>query len=111
MFAIIQSLGRQYRVTQGDLIKVDHLKDDKDSEVKPGTRIAFTQVLALGNDTGTLQMGKPFLTGVAVEAEVVEHGKEKKIHSFKMKRRKGFKKKIGSRREYSVLKINEIKAA
>ena len=115
MFAIVEALGRQYRVSAGDLIKVDHVatgeKSGLENSVKPGTKLALTKVLAVGSDSGSLQIGTPFLKNVSIEAEVVEHGKEAKIYPFKMKRRKGYRRKKGFRRAYSVIRISEIKAA
>jgi large subunit ribosomal protein L21 len=115
MFAIIEALGRQYRVSAGDLIKVDHLAVDNKSglenSLKVGTKLAFTKVLALGSEAGSLQVGTPFLKDVSIQAEVLEHGKEAKIYPFKMKRRKGYRRKKGFRRAFSLIKIGEIKAA
>ncbi len=110
MFAIVEALGRQYRVALGDLIQVDRIAE-KGEDVKPGTKLALTNVLAVGSDSGALQVGAPYLKNVSVQAEVVEQSKEKKIYPFKMKRRKGYRRKKGFRRAYSVLKITEIKAA
>jgi len=108
MFAIVEALGRQYRVSPGDLIQVDHVSDEG---AELGAKLELTKVLAVGMDSGSLKVGSPFLNGAKVQAEIVEHGRDAKIYPFKMKRRKGFRKKKGFRRSFSVLKINEIIAA
>ena len=72
MFAIVEALGRQYRVSAGDLIKVDHIpsgeKSGLENSVKPGTKLAFTKVLAVGSDSGSLQVGTPFLKNVSINS-------------------------------------------
>jgi large subunit ribosomal protein L21 len=112
MFAVIESLGRQYKVSVGDVIHVDRISQEN-TEAPVGSPIVFTQVLMLADqdtDSGA-QIGKPFVSGAQVLGEIVEQGKDKKVIAFKKKRRKGFKKKIGHRRQYSAVMIKEIKAA
>jgi len=110
MFAIIESLGRQYKVSVGDTIRVDKPVKDLESAAS-GTPIVFTQVLMLGDESKTPQVGKPYLEGATVAGEIVRHGKEKKVISFRKNRRKGYHKKKGFRRAYSEILIREIKAA
>lgn len=110
MFAVIESLGRQYKVSEGDVIKVDHIQE-AGSEVEPGTELVFTQVLMLGGSEAESKVGAPYINGASVKAELVENGKEKKLISYKKKRRKGYERKLGFRRQYSAVKIKAIKAA
>ena len=116
MFAIIETLGRQYKVSVGDKIKVDRI-----AEAQPGqprtdapenTKITFNQVLFVGTDDGsTAKVGTPCLNGATVVGRVVEQGKDKKGVAFKKKRRKGYTRKVGFRRAFTTVEIQEIKAA
>lgn len=106
MFAIFESLGRQYKVSVGDRIRVDHIPESPEA----GTQVVFNQVLMV-SEADSSKLGKPFLEGASVTAEFLNEGKEKKQIAFKKKRRKGFHKKIGFRRKYSELIIRNISAA
>ena len=109
-YAIIESLGRQYKVSVGDTIHLDKMNEEQSSEALPeGSKVIFTQVLAI-ND-GEAKFGKPFIQGATVMGELVRQDKDKKVIAFKKKRRKGYHRKVGSRRQFSVVKIKEIKAA
>lgn len=108
MFAVIETLGRQYKVSVGDKIKVDRIAKDKE-DVPEGTAIVFDRVLMIGGDES--QVGTPILAGASVAAKVVEQGKEKKVLAFKKKRRKGYTRKVGFRRSFTVVQIESIKAA
>lgn len=110
MFAIFESLGRQYKVSVGDIIKVDLIAGGIE-EAPVGSKIIFTNVLAVGDADKDLQVGKPYLDSCSVTAELIEHAKDKKVIAFKKKRRKGYRRKIGFRRAYTTLRIQEIKAA
>jgi large subunit ribosomal protein L21 len=109
MFAIIETLGRQYKVSVGDRIKVDRISKDKTAATE-GTQLTFDRVLLVAK-TGELQLGNPVVSGASVSGKIVEQGKEKKVYSFKKKRRKGYKRLVGFRRPYSVVEIESIKAA
>ena len=105
MFAIIETLGRQYKVSIGDRIKVDHIPAETGA-------VTFNQVLFVGsNDGETIKIGTPVLSGATVTGKIVEQGKEKKVIAFKKKRRKGYMRKVGSRRMFTVVEIDNIKAA
>jgi large subunit ribosomal protein L21 len=110
MFAIFESLGRQYKVSVGDVIRVDKI-NSPEGEAPVGTQVAFDQVLMFGSSETEAKLGKPWLLGTQVVGEVVEQGREKKGYAFKKKRRKGFKKKIGFRRAFSSVLIKDIKTA
>ncbi len=101
MYAIIQTGGKQYKVSPGDEIKVEKINED------PGTEITLDKILAISTDEG-LEVGRPYLEDKKVKAKVMRHGKNKKIIVFKFKRRKNYKRKKGHRQLYSIIKIEEI---
>ena len=103
MYAVIRTGGKQQTVAEGDVIKVEKLSGDA------GSRIEFKDVLMVGSDK-EIKVGQPTLVNVKVVGEVVEQGKAKKVIAFKMKRRKGFHKKIGHRQQFTSVRIKEIKA-
>ena len=102
MYAIIKNGGKQYKVQVGDYVNVDRL------DAQPKEKIEVTEVLAL-ND-GELKVGTPFVNGAVVELEVVVDGKDKKVITFKKRRRKDSKVKRGFRRQYTRVKVVSIKA-
>ena len=102
MYAVIRTGGKQQTVAEGDVIKVEKLSGDA------GSRIEFKDVLMVGMDK-EVKIGQPTLANVKVVGEVVEQGKAKKVIAFKMKRRKGFHKKIGHRQQFTSVRIKEIK--
>jgi large subunit ribosomal protein L21 len=108
MFAVIETLGRQYKVTVGDKIKVDRISKDR-TDAPEGSAVTFDRVLMIGGESP--KIGTPVLSGATVSAKVVEQGKEKKVLAFKKKRRKGYSRKVGFRRSYTVVQIESIKAA
>lgn len=103
MYAVIRTGGKQQTVSEGDVIKVEKLSGDA------GSQIEFKDVLMVGMDK-EVKIGQPALADVRVVGEVVEQGKSKKVIAFKMKRRKGFHKKIGHRQQFTSVRIKEIKA-
>jgi large subunit ribosomal protein L21 len=102
MYAIIKNGGKQYKVQVGDYVNVDRL------DAQPKEKIEVTEVLAL-ND-GELKVGTPFVNGAVVELEVVVEGKDKKVITFKKRRRKDSKVKRGFRRQFTRVKVVSIKA-
>ncbi|MBR5574920.1 MAG: 50S ribosomal protein L21 [Alphaproteobacteria bacterium] len=96
-YAIFQTGGKQYRVKQGDIIKVEKLEADG--------KIEFDQVLMIGD-----KVGSPFVEGAKVVAEVVEQKRADKILVFKKKRRQNYRRTAGHRQFITVLKITEVKA-
>lgn len=102
MYAVIRTGGKQQTVAEGDVIKVEKLSGDA------GSQIEFKDVLMVGMDK-EVKLGQPTLANVKVVGEVVEQGKAKKVIAFKMKRRKGFHKKIGHRQQFTSVRIKEIK--
>ncbi len=104
MFAIVKTGGKQYRVTEGVVVKVEKL----DGEV--GKKITLDEVLMVGDDKA-VKVGEPLVKGAKVTAEVLEQKKDKKITVFKKKRRHNYRRKVGHRQEITVLRITKIAGA
>ena len=104
MYAIIESCGRQYKVSEGDLVFFEKL------DVEEGKKVTFENVVLVSND-GKVQVGAPYVNGAVVEGKVVSHGKAKKIIVFKMKPKKGERKTQGHRQPYTKVEITSIKVA
>jgi large subunit ribosomal protein L21 len=102
MYAVIKTGGKQYRVAPGDTLKVESLAADI------GQQVQISEVLAVV-DGGTLKTGTP-LSGAAVTATVVGHGRHDKVTIFKMQRRKHFQKHAGHRQNFTELRIDSIAA-
>ncbi len=100
MYAIIATGGKQYKVSEGDIIKVEKLG------VAEGETVTFDQVLAVNN--GTLAIGTPTVAGATVTASVVREGKEKKVIVYKYKNKTGYHKKNGHRQLFTQVKIEKI---
>jgi large subunit ribosomal protein L21 len=103
MYAVLETGSKQYRVSAGDTLQIDRL-----TTVEAGQPVTFDRVL-LVNDDGKLSVGSPTVASATVVADVIEHIRGEKKIAYKMKRRKGFRKTIGSRAELTVVKIKEIK--
>jgi len=104
MYAVIRTGGKQYLVGQGDFVKVEKLPGDV------GQEVVFDEVL-LVNDGSELKLGKPVVEGARVRGTIVEQGRSKKIIVFKMKRRKGYRRKQGHRQYYTGVKVEAIETA
>ncbi|HJW71726.1 MAG TPA: 50S ribosomal protein L21 [Geothrix sp.] len=103
MFAIIKTGGKQYRVAEGDIIRVETLeKNTKEA-------FSFDEVLLVDKD-GDLKIGKPFLAGATVEAEVITHDRSKKVFIFKKKKTTTYQRTQGHRQNYTEVRIKAIKA-
>ena len=101
MYAIIQTGGKQYRVSEGDVISIEKLN------AAEGEEVVFDQVLTVVAD-GDVKIGKPVLEGAKVTAKVVEHGKGKKILVFKYKAKSNYRKRQGHRQPYTKVEISKI---
>lgn len=101
MYAIIEAGGKQYRVSEGDLIEVER----RSGEV--GQAVDFQEVLLIG-DQETIHVGKPVLAGARVVGTIAEQGKAAKIIVFKFKRRKKYRKKQGHRQLFTRVRIDQI---
>lgn len=102
MYAIIETGGKQYRVSEGDVIRVEKL------EIADGEKITFDKVLLVAEEEGKLNVGKPYVDGAVVEAVVEKQGKAKKIIIFKYKSKKDYRKKQGHRQPFTQIKIEKI---
>jgi len=102
MYAIIATGGKQYKVAEGDIIKVEKLGVDA------GETVTFDQILAVNN--GELTVGCPTVAGATVSATVVKEAKAKKVIVYKYKRKTGYHKKNGHRQLYTQVKIDKINA-
>lgn len=100
MYAIIATGGKQYKVSEGDVIKVEKLG------AEAGSKYVFGQVLAVCDDT--LTVGTPTVEGAAVEASVLGDGRAKKVIVYKYKRKTGYHKKRGHRQHYTAVRIEKI---
>lgn len=103
MYAVLLTGGKQYRVQEGDVLFVEKLNAEVDSQVE------LTEVLAVSNGE-TLTVGKPMVEGAKVVAKVVAQGKAKKITVFKYKAKKDYRRKNGHRQPYTKLVIEKIEA-
>ena len=101
MYAVIETGGKQYRVSEGDVVRVERLKSAVGDEVS----ISDVHLVADG-DQGTV--GRPTVAGASVRGTVVEEGRGRKVVAFKKKRRKGYRRKIGHRQSYTALRIDKI---
>ena len=101
MYAIIETGSKQYRVSEGDVIKVEKLKGNV------GDAVEINDVLLIKKENET-KVGNPMISNAKVVGEIVETGKGKKIIIFKFKRRKNYRRKRGHRQPYTTLKINQI---
>jgi len=101
MFAVIKTGGKQYKVAADDVIQIEKLGQDADSQV------VFDNVLMVGNDAD-VTVGAPLVEGASVVGELVENKRGKKIIIFKKRRRQNSRRKNGHRQEYSVVKITDI---
>ena len=102
MYAIIATGGKQYKVAEGDVIRVEKLG------VAAGEAYTFDQVLAVGGEE--LTVGCPTVAGASVSATVIEAGRGKKVIVYKYKRKTGYHKKNGHRQTYTQVKIEKINA-
>jgi|TARA_B100000949_G_scaffold40434_1_gene34273 large subunit ribosomal protein L21 len=103
MYAVVRTGGKQYRLGVGDSVKVEKLPDEV------GNIVELSQILMV-SDGGEVKVGTPLVTGASVKAEIVGHGRNKKIRVFKMKRRKQYRRTQGHRQAFTQLKVTEINA-
>ncbi|MBD3796192.1 MAG: 50S ribosomal protein L21 [Campylobacterales bacterium] len=102
MYAIIKNGGKQYKVQEGDILKFDKMS------LEPEATIEIKEVLAVNN--GELKFGAPYVEGAVVTAEVISEGRDKKVITFKKRRRKDSKVKRGFRRDHTRVRITKIAA-
>jgi large subunit ribosomal protein L21 len=104
MYAIIRTGGKQFRAEPGKTLRIPSLA------IEPGETVTFDEVL-LGSSGDAVQVGAPLVSGAAVTAEVVRHGRGEKIVIFKHKRRKNYRRKQGHRQGFTEVRINDIRLA
>ena len=101
MYAVIKTGGKQHKVAEGEILKVEKLKASE------GEPVDITDVLLIEKD-GEVTLGSPFIEGAKVTAKILRHGKEDKVTIIKMKRRKDHRKKQGHGQNYSEIQIEQI---
>ena len=100
MFAVIKAGGKQYRVAEDQVLKVEGV------EGEPGTIVQIAEVIMLGGDQP--QLGNPTISGASVAAEIIEHGRGPKVIAFKKRHRKNSRRKRGHRQDFVLIRISEI---
>ena len=100
MFAVIKAGGKQYRVAEDQVLKVEGIKGE------PGTIVQIGDVIMLGGDKP--QIGSPMISGASVAAEILDHVRGAKVIAFKKRRRKNSRRKRGHRQEFTLIRITEI---
>jgi len=104
VYAVIESGGKQHKVTEGEILRVEKL------DAESGTEIVFDKIMMVKTDDDKVMIGKPYIENASVTAEVVDQGKHKKIIIFKYKRKKNYQRKQGHRQRYTALRIKAIAA-
>ncbi len=104
MFAIIKTGGKQYRVKQGETLRVEKLP------VEAGATVEFSEVLLIAGEGEALKIGQPTVAGAKVVAKVVAQERGPKITIFKFRRRKNYRRKSGHRQAYTAVRIEAIQA-
>ncbi len=104
MYAIIESCGRQYKVSEGDVVFFEKL------EAEEGKKVTFDNVVLVSNGK-KVEVGTPYVKGVKVEGKVVSHGKGEKILVYKYKAKKNYRRTQGHRQPYTKVEITKIKTA
>jgi len=102
MYAVLETGGKQYRVTPGEIIRIEKIPGEK------GEEVLFEKVL-LVSDEKEIKIGHPYINGAVVKGVIVQQGRGKKIIVFRFKRRKRYHKKRGHRQYFTAVRIEEIK--
>jgi len=101
MYAVVKTGGKEYRISQGDLIRVEKM------EGKVGDQVTMKDILMVSHE-GQVQVGNPLLANAVITGEIVQQVKGKKVLTYKMKRRKNYRRTKGHRQTYTYIKVNEI---
>ncbi len=104
MYALVEILGKQYKVEQGSVLKVDHIQKDK------GSSVEFPSVLMI-SDGDKVKIGSPYISGATIKAVVEDHGRAKKVVIGKFKKKKNYRRRAGHREQYSLIKVEGIQGA
>lgn len=102
MYAVFETGGKQFRAEPGHKVRVPALAAEE------GSTVTFDRILLTGGGEGDPVIGTPTVEGAAVRAEVLAHGKDRKVIIFKRKRRKGYRRKQGHRQKFTEVRIDEI---
>ncbi len=102
MYALIQTGGKQYKVSEGTIVKIEKV----DGEA--GGNIVLDQVLMINDENGGIKIGSPLLENATVTAKILEQGRDKKIIVYKYKKRKNYRRKKGHRQPFTRLLIEKI---
>jgi large subunit ribosomal protein L21 len=101
MYAVLKMGGKEYRISKGDIIRVEKLNG------KVGDQVALKDVLMVSQE-GQVQLGTPHLTNAVVTGEIIQQMKGRKVLTYKMKKRKNYRRFKGQRQTYTYLKVNDI---
>ncbi|HEY2805240.1 MAG TPA: 50S ribosomal protein L21 [Gemmatimonadales bacterium] len=101
MYAIFRTAGKQFRAEPGRTVRIPSVA------AEPGEKLTFDEVL-IGSDGSVVKAGTPLVSGASVTAEVVKHGKDKKLVIFKFKRRKNYVRKAGHRQRFTEVRIDSV---
>ena len=101
MNAVVKTGGKEYRIAKGDLIRVEKM------EGKVGDQVTMKDILMI-SDEDKVQVGNPFLTNAVITGEIVQQVRGKKVLTYKMKRRKNYRRTKGHRQTYTYVRVNEI---
>lgn len=102
MYAVIETGGKQYKVKEGQVIRIEKL------DLEAGEDVIFDKILAVINGDKS-EFGQPFLENASIEASVLRNGKDRKITIFKYKPKKNYRRKLGHRQPFTEVKIEKIK--
>ncbi len=104
MYALVEILGKQYKVEQGSVLKVDHIQKDK------GSAVEFPSVLMI-SDGEKVKIGNPYISGALIKAVVEDHMRGRKVIIGKFKKKKNYRRRAGHREQYSLIKVEGIQGA
>ena len=104
MNAVVKTGGKEYRISKGDLIRVEKM------EGKVGDQVTMKDILMI-SDEDKVQVGNPFLTNAVITGEIVQQVRGKKVLTYKMKRRKNYRRTKGHRQTYTYVRVNDISLA
>ena len=103
MYAVVKSGGKEYRVSKGDILRVEKMGGEV------GDQVAIKEVLLVSQED-QVRVGNPYLANAVVTGEIVQEVKGRKVQTFKMKKRKNYRRFKGHRQTYTYLKVNDIQA-
>ena len=101
MYAVVKTGGKEYRISKGDIIRVEKVQG------RVGDQVAMKEVLIVSRE-GEVQLGNPFLADAIITGEIVQQAKGQKVLTYKMKRRKNYRRKKGHRQRYTYIKVSDI---